>query len=235
MSSATVPTATGYLAWASITWLSYDYMITLNDEIELIWKRDWAFTKGLYLMMRWSTFGLLWTEIIFYVFLHNVRHSKCDAYSWAMATATFIVVLEVEVVLQLRIYAMFERSRRILWVNATLCALQVLCAAVIVAKNYSQAHWVAVPNWIIGSCYSLRPKVVATVWIAPLTYELYLASLAVYKVVRDRKTFGTWENDIQTVLVRDSVSYFFLIVIVAAVNIVMWTETVVTPGDSAVK
>ncbi|EJD40274.1 hypothetical protein AURDEDRAFT_170653 [Auricularia subglabra TFB-10046 SS5] len=70
--SATVPTPTGYLALACITWLVYDYLITLDDEVEFIWMRKWSFTKFIFLLMRWSTFGLLLTEVVVYVFLEDL-------------------------------------------------------------------------------------------------------------------------------------------------------------------
>ncbi|EJD40281.1 hypothetical protein AURDEDRAFT_187064 [Auricularia subglabra TFB-10046 SS5] len=216
---------------ACITWLVYDYLITLDDEVELIWMRKWSFTKVIFLLMRWTTFGLLLTEVIVYVFLENLSkssfndpcsHQQCDAFSWGSAIATVIVLLEVEIVLQLRIFVMYQRSRKILLINGVLCTIVVVCAAIVIAMYFPQARFVPVPDDIIGACYDVRPGILATVWISPMVYELYLAVLAVYKVVTDYRAFGRLDGGILAVLVRDSVGYFILLVIVAAVNIMSW-------------
>ncbi|EJD40830.1 hypothetical protein AURDEDRAFT_186801 [Auricularia subglabra TFB-10046 SS5] len=233
--SATTPTPTGYLALACLTWMLYDYLITLNDEIEFIWTRKWTFTTVLFLLMRWSTLLLLLNQVVFFVFLENVSKSSCDALSWGTAIATAVVLLEVEIVLQLRIYAMYERSRRILWINACLCGMECLCAALIIAKYFSRANFVPVPNWIIGACYDIRPKQLGVVWVPPMCYELYLASLAVYKIVQThRASEGSIANNLLTVLVRDSIGQFFFIIAAMVVNCVLWVKTEITPGDSAV-
>lgn len=233
---AGTPTPTGYLQIACTSWFLYDWVLTLEDEINLVWLRKWTLTKGLYILIRLTTLILLVAETVQYVVLENLPESRCNIFSWVMACATAVVVVEVDIVLQLRVYIMYRKSRFILWLNAALCVANVGCAAAILVIFFSKTHFVGVPAYIQGACYDMRPKVLGAVWVAPLAYELYLAALAVYRLVQDHSAYGGVLDgpSLITILARDSVVYFFLIAGVAAMNIVLWALTPVTPGDSAV-
>ncbi|KAG8927273.1 hypothetical protein FRC02_008327 [Tulasnella sp. 418] len=46
---------TRYFTLASVVWLAYDWTLTLGDEIELIWSRDWTLAgKPMYLFVRYG-------------------------------------------------------------------------------------------------------------------------------------------------------------------------------------
>lgn len=51
MSTTFAPTAGGYLAVACLTWMIYDYSLTLNDEIALIWTPKGYFCKAIFFLV----------------------------------------------------------------------------------------------------------------------------------------------------------------------------------------
>ncbi|KZV97781.1 hypothetical protein EXIGLDRAFT_832668 [Exidia glandulosa HHB12029] len=258
--TAGTPTPSGYLQIACTAWYVYDWILTLDDEIEYIWRRRWSFAKGLFFLIRFTTFGLLIAETAQYIFLDNLSESQ---YVMRYRTKTAPQPLHTErwtgqlrfgldsfgaeyspsksavdyvirkVVLQFRVWVMYEKSRRVLWVNGGLFLANISCAVVLVIVLYSQDHFVAVPLWIQGSCYDVRPAVLGTIWVAPLCYETHLTLMAVYKLARDYRLHGYLGGpSLLSTLVRDSVVYFVLIVIVMGLNVFFWGESKVTPGDS---
>lgn len=149
--------------------------------------RKWSFTKCIFLLviggdelaarlvrlkahqLRWSTFLLLLTEVIVYVFLENLSKAvrayisletlsspskspewtplsdRCDAISRANASRAFIVLIEVDGERGFRLPAKpgvrhLQRSRKLLWINALLMVVVAICSAVIVAKYFPQDH-----------------------------------------------------------------------------------------------
>lgn len=125
--------------------------------------RKWSFTKCIFLLviggdelaarlvrlkahqLRWSTFLLLLTEVIVYVFLENLSKAQCDAISRANASRAFIVLIEVDGERGFRLPAKpgvrhLQRSRKLLWINALLMVVVAICSAVIVAKYFPQDH-----------------------------------------------------------------------------------------------
>lgn len=179
-------------------------------------------------------FGLLVAQTVFTIFVENYSESQCDPYKWTLMVGTVVGLVLVEAILQLRVYVMFDRSRRLLWFNAILWVLQLAATGVIATMLYPQAKAVSLPAPYMGSCYDTRPKALSTIWATTMAYELYLTLLAAYKIVDEYRTFGTLEGGILTVLVRDSIGWFVLMVIVVVTNIILWDKTVVVPGDTAV-
>ncbi|KZV97776.1 hypothetical protein EXIGLDRAFT_764133 [Exidia glandulosa HHB12029] len=247
---AGTPTPSAYLQVACTAWYTYDWILTLNDEFEYIWRRRWSFSKGLFLLIRVTT--------VFYAVPETPRHgililiaavrriggvlviayrmNICNVFSWALAIATAVIVFEIDIVLQLRVWVLYRKSRWILYLNGALFLGNLICAVVLFLQLFSKEQFVEVPPWIQGACYDIRPKALGAIWAAPLCYEIHLTVLMVYKVARDHRLNGHLEGpSLASTLVRDSVLYFVLLVGVVGLNIVFWAETKVTPGDSAVK
>ncbi|KAL6304074.1 hypothetical protein BKA93DRAFT_307468 [Sparassis latifolia] len=53
---------TYYSSVAALAWLIFDIVITLDQEVEFIWKARWTFPKCLYLVTRY--YGLF--NLVFY-------------------------------------------------------------------------------------------------------------------------------------------------------------------------
>ncbi|KAF8876341.1 hypothetical protein BD779DRAFT_1560754 [Infundibulicybe gibba] len=48
---------TNYSTVVSITLLAFDHILTLGEEVELIWKSRWSLFKAVYLWVRNSSYG----------------------------------------------------------------------------------------------------------------------------------------------------------------------------------
>jgi len=226
-------TPTGYCQMVAVGWYFYEYLLSFGDEVEYIWARTWTWSKILFLLTRYLTMLLLVGSATVYV-LPGLGEDACNSFDWAAAFGTFAVVILVEAILQLRIYLLYGKSRKILITNLLLFVLHVGCAAALVAVYFPQQVFAPVPAGVLGSCYDYRLPQLSAVWATPLAYELYLTVLAVYKIREQhslRDPLGG--TSLIVVLARDSVVYFFLITFVIIVNIFLWTFTS-TPGNSAV-
>ncbi|RDB30268.1 hypothetical protein Hypma_007175 [Hypsizygus marmoreus] len=64
---ASVTQAVNLSSVACLTWVMYDTLASLDEEIEYIWKARWTIVKVLYISMRY--FGLLWViyETVFHI------------------------------------------------------------------------------------------------------------------------------------------------------------------------
>ncbi|KAF9035751.1 hypothetical protein BDZ89DRAFT_1157728 [Hymenopellis radicata] len=88
----------------------FDYLLTLEQEVELIWASEWTITKLLYLVTRYSPFVnagvFLWQQVT-----PNMSAENCvlvfKLNGW-MATAGIILA---EVILTLRTWAVWNRHR----------------------------------------------------------------------------------------------------------------------------
>lgn len=140
------------------------------------------------------------------------------------------IIVLVQMILQLRIYAMYERSRKLLYLNGGLFLLEIATTVVLMVKLLNDGQYLSAPDWIIGSCYGTHKPYIWMVWIPALMFESYLASLAVIKLLHE--PIPSWRSgtSLLRLMVRDSVIYFVFIVSTVALNAIMFAVKPIFPG-----
>ncbi|KAL4070915.1 hypothetical protein J3A83DRAFT_3312219 [Scleroderma citrinum] len=85
------------------TLMLYDYAITLDREVEYIWKRSMSTVSLIYLVLRYFGTAFVW----FYagVFLVDGNTSNETVETWLM-----------HIILQIRLYALYDRSKKVLFI-----------------------------------------------------------------------------------------------------------------------
>ncbi|EJD37006.1 hypothetical protein AURDEDRAFT_173957 [Auricularia subglabra TFB-10046 SS5] len=226
-----VGTSAGYLRLAAFTMFLYDYALTLDDEIEYIWKARRSLAKVLFLLLRYVTFVVILIDT-FFVIVSGMQ----DAYVALLITDSLMTkchTTDVHVILQLRIYILFDRKRAMLYSNIALSIVELGVTAYILAHEFPKGKILTAPDWVIGSCYSWHPRSLAAGFAAPLAFETYLAALAFYNLRRGAR-LNVGATDIFSVLVRDSVIYFVFIAAVMALNVVLIALYQVLPGYASI-
>ncbi|KZV83683.1 hypothetical protein EXIGLDRAFT_701126 [Exidia glandulosa HHB12029] len=177
--AAGTPMPSGYLQMACAVWYLYDSVLTLDDEVKYIWGRRRSFSKGLFFLIRLTTVGVLAADTVLCIFIENLSES-------------------------LRVWVLYQKSRRVLWINGGLFIVNLLIA---VGRLYSQEHFAPVPAYVQGACFDVRPALSGP----SLCYEIHLTLMMVYKLARDRRLREHLDGpSLISTLVRDSVVYFFL-------------------------
>ncbi|KAJ8593003.1 hypothetical protein M405DRAFT_635378 [Rhizopogon salebrosus TDB-379] len=122
---------------SSFTFLLWDIMITSQNEIEYIWSKPWnSFFKWLYFYLRY--FGL--ATQIFHLFtapyLNSGNASKSNCFIWYVYAAVLsqLHTTAVEIILAVRVYALFNRSRRIAILLGLLMILEYIMLVFMVCK-----------------------------------------------------------------------------------------------------
>ncbi|KZV77957.1 hypothetical protein EXIGLDRAFT_719172 [Exidia glandulosa HHB12029] len=228
-------TASGYCKAAALAWLLYDVAITLDLEIDYIWRRRWTTFTGLFIIVRYLPLFVVGSSAATN-FFPGVSAAICDAFSWVEAGGTFIILVVVQIILQFRLYVMYGKSRKVLVCNALLCLVELGIAIALVAVIFPKT--VSLPNSpsVFGSCFSHSPKEIAVVLLAPLAYETYLAFLALnktYQTTRSRHALGK-QTSIMHLLVRDNIVYFFLVAGTLIWVTLVWFFYPVSPGNSLI-
>lgn len=63
-------------------------------------------------------------------------HQFCDSYFYVIGIGTACLILLTEISMQLRVYALYDCSKRILFINGTLFALEIVGIATLLALDY---------------------------------------------------------------------------------------------------
>ncbi|KAG1883015.1 hypothetical protein F4604DRAFT_319397 [Suillus subluteus] len=199
-----------YITIAALTLFTWDLILTLPHEFRL-WNAKWTFAKVLFFVNRYFALGTA-ILITFLIFDVTPTWALCSANTF-FAVIALLLVANIEMILQLRLYALYAYDKRIvLTVSALFVAVfsGMMVMAVFIhqyEKNYKAQ--------IFGAC--------AIVGVPLMGLDSVLVLLAGYKSLQhyfqvpDKTWFGA---RLMRAFARDSILYFlcnFLIYLLSTV------------------
>ncbi|KAJ7583469.1 hypothetical protein C8J56DRAFT_1055231 [Mycena floridula] len=184
----------------------YDFVTTLDQEVDLIWVDIGSSSKSGKHLPHWPSFK---------VYLNQ----KCQG---AVLKISFAAILV------LRIWAIYNRNNMLLAVLGAFGVLQIAASATIMGISITQGIPSSEPGPGFFVCTITTPPYFAAYWIPILVFEFALFILTLIKGIQNlRQTSvsvlsGTSGQALLNILVRDSVIYFFIIAAVYAGNASVW-------------
>ncbi|KAG1766824.1 hypothetical protein EV702DRAFT_1271868 [Suillus placidus] len=219
-----------YFAVVGCAGIIYDWVLTLGQEVELIWRQRWSLMTFLYLSVRY-------VGIAFVVECSNNFDDRCsliinDAIDWT----SDIVNAIVGAIMIARLHAMYQRSRKML------IFLIVIFVAIRIANAVMNAVIVmqlaGVPEELIHSgtyqCMIDYPGdaqlLGSMTWILDTAWEVLALCLAIriavkhFRELRQHSTRGII-GDCFMVLMQTHVSYFAIFLAASCFEIASFSPT----------
>ncbi|KDQ60213.1 hypothetical protein JAAARDRAFT_32589 [Jaapia argillacea MUCL 33604] len=203
----------------------YDHVTTFDQEVELIWRKRRSVSKILFLMVRYCGNAVIIAVLgIFFIEASTAKIRK--GLIIFQGTASLMIVWLVQILMQFRIYALYNRSPPISVVLLSCFFIQVVAIAALLVFDFREFEVTATPAPAIKFCTIARaPSFLYGLWIPIITFESILFALALYKsACRFCSTVpGGWTGvSLLDVMIRDSVLYFFVTFAVYLTNAVVW-------------
>jgi len=211
--------STRYTTAASLAFLIYDHVLTFDAEKESVWCRPWSFGTVLFLFNRYfGLFALAFNFIVlFYTF--SIHGEFCEVFRLWEGIAVIIAVISAEVILMARIYAVYDRNKRILIVMALLFATNITSTVLIVFEG--PPGGTLVPTKTIAGCFVVdRGASYFLCWIPAFVFETILFFMMLFRGWRARE--GGINSPLFNVIVRDSILYFLVIFAALFVDCLVW-------------
>lgn len=207
---------------AAMGLMFYDHIITLGLEIDLVWrqnKRRPAFF--LYIFNRF--FAFLWLIFDSVPLTKSGTNSShvCVIYLMCDDLVTMVTTLTVQGILQLRVYALYNRSKRILVFLLTMCAIEVAVMATLIAVTIGHLNHLPVASTSTGCYYHGFLGIGAVFWAPGLVYEPILFLLVLYKAWPTKQTIRV---PLVTRIARDSLFYFVVIFAGLLLSTIIWAH-----------
>jgi len=195
---------------AALAFLAWDILITFGDEVRLIWPRSWNYMKVAYLFVRYVplmvqiTILLIGSELTPH--FHFTSH---DCYIWQIyqGAAASAIVIVVDTILILRLFALYHDNTLIQRVVFLFFALEVIGMVVGLALS------------LPGITYDKVCLVVGAPWEliiyggASILFQTVLFGLTAWKFFTAMRA-GWGSTPIITLLMRDGTWAFFLLFLV---------------------
>jgi len=163
---------------AAVVMLTWDIITTMPDEVDHVWSKRWTHVKAMYLVSRYSPWvfqlalltlsingstGLFFTE------------DQCRKWMIMQAAMLQAIVTTVDVILVIRVYAMYNKDRILI------SCLIVLSIGEVAALCYVLAE-IAPKLGFSAECFVISsPRLFIAYWITSLTFESILFILILAK------------------------------------------------------
>ncbi|KDR65885.1 hypothetical protein GALMADRAFT_260088 [Galerina marginata CBS 339.88] len=216
---------THYARIGSNTIILYDHLITLHDEVELIWKAKWSLVTILFLMNRYYVLAAIFFDL-YMVFSPNITDKMCTRYFHWEGWTGLIAAMLAQGTLQIRIYALYSLNKKIL-------ALMLICyfafsaiSAWIMRTDLESLIIIAVQIPGGKSCIPTRVSNFYSFWIPVLLFDFMLFFLAVIRGIGEYRSDGSslfrGGRSLVGILIRDSVFYFLVIALTYLTSLLFW-------------
>ncbi|KAG1809775.1 uncharacterized protein HD556DRAFT_1435502 [Suillus plorans] len=201
-----------YYVVGSTVVVIYDWALTFEREVELVWKRRWSVMSVLYLALRYG--GILYAVL-------DIPGTFFDFEQWWTFTIANIIL---GVIMIARLHAMYQRSRKILIFLVVFFLTVVITSAVI---TVIQSSHLTGEELVLSGTHQCNYEgnsflLSAVTWILGTVWEalaLYLSVRIAIKHLRERLSTGSIIEDFFTMLIKSHVFYFASFVAVASFRI----------------
>jgi len=220
---------TCYLATAVC--VIYDHILTLNDEIEIVWKRPkWTIVQYLFIINRY-----LGDAYQIYNAFITVRHivgktsAGCNLNHIILIHTIQVIAVAMQGIILCRISSMYGHNRKLIAVLTVFIIIEF--ADNLVLNIMAQVYSIPIPQLPgVVSCGTTAPASwIWVMWFLPCFFEalvfflalrvaLQYTSLPTSRIVKGRR------HSLLYVLLRDSLVFPLIALIIYIVNPIAWTR-----------
>ncbi|KAF9051461.1 hypothetical protein BJ165DRAFT_889726 [Panaeolus papilionaceus] len=211
-----------YFQGASYAMLVYDHLLTLDEEVERIWKQKFSGATILFLLNRYGT--LLSFIVVIDAFVDS-GWTKQDCHRFVMyeGAQTIALVGICELIMILRVYALYGRS---IFVIAPL--LLLLSAQIIMSVVGIHTGWaVPLPSGLTGCILDGTSVIFPSIWVSPLITDSCIFGLTLWRT-RSYILSRSRSTPIMQIFLRDGTLYFFAIF---SANFINFLAFILAPSD----
>ncbi|TDL17655.1 hypothetical protein BD410DRAFT_542655 [Rickenella mellea] len=208
--------------FSAVSLLLWDYFITFDQEVHYVWRTPWTLTKGLFVWNRY--FGILRSMADMAIFFNDKKSNlvRDFGFRWQYLSGTF-AILSVEVILQLRLYVMYDSNIKLLLVTGLLCLAQLATVLGLLGKSLVAME--VSPTGKVICCTLPHTPFFGGFWGPILLFETLLFGLALRRGFQNRseisRGFSETRRQIIESLVKHSVLYYLVIFTVFTVNFIV--------------
>ncbi|KAG1801023.1 uncharacterized protein HD556DRAFT_1524791 [Suillus plorans] len=207
----------------------YDWVLTLGQEIELIWRQRWSLMTMLYLIIRYI--GIPFSVVYL---LENIPSVLLDAVStvpyYALNGTSWALTAMLGVIMIARLHAMYQGSRTMLiFLVIIFLAVNIACGVIIAIglKDAVLEEFILSGTYMCGYIYETDEQLLYTmVWILKTVWEVLALCLSVWVAVKHFRELrrlgpstGSTIGDCFRVLIQSHVLYFASFVGVSCLQI----------------
>jgi len=216
-----------YLACAAL--VVYEYFLQFSNEVEFFWKQRWSLAKTLFIWSRYYSLAFNISNAVIFLQFHP-SPLLCNKFFHWQNTGASLQVITTHIILELRLYAMYENSRKILALFVCLTLGEATAMGIVFGVPNTKLIGTNEPfpgNFICADADPMDGSHwVVYYWASILVIESTLLTLALRKAWEHRESRSG--SSLMRELTRDSVIYFITIFWIYLANLLLWFRNRIT-------
>ncbi|KAI5117121.1 hypothetical protein M0805_007968 [Coniferiporia weirii] len=202
----------------------YEYLLTLDDEMRLVWPSRMSLVKLIIMLNRYVPFVTTSGNLYFFVLYSGNTEQLCKPGIFALGLLSYAGVIFAEVIFAIRVYTIWQQSRMIMILLAGLLIPMIL-ANFAITVIYLDSSVVVDTKILHAGCLISFPDRIE--WIAALSLfftEAAILSLTLWKGASYCKQMGINVEDgtfstLMTILLQDGLLYCSCILFATLANV----------------
>jgi len=195
--------------------LMYEIVLTSGEEIQYIWRSSWSLVNMVYLFARYWAITFVLINVHFY-YKADLPVEFCKHYLRFQNWGVNILLPLVDLLIVIRIYALYEQSRRIRYLLAALWLGELtfyLTMIGIAWQPVSVATTNPLPGILLGCLYHGKPNptLTITLWGVSTAFQGVYVIITLCRLVVMVRSSSVSLSPLLTVFLRDGAGYFFII------------------------
>ncbi|KAJ7018439.1 hypothetical protein C8F04DRAFT_1151540 [Mycena alexandri] len=220
-----------YVLYATATLLVYELFTSLDDEVARVWSLNWRLPKILFMLNRYVIRAIL---VCLWILADYPGTSPefCRIYSYWQMIPLRLAILAAQALVVIRVWAIYNNSRRMFWILTILYTLEVVAMGVCVWVATYDTQGASQPAPLSCALNSrsgyLLKRFASGTWIAPVCFEFIMLIITLAKLVPrwrwgdEHGLLGSGGSATLDVLARDSLVYFGFIFTFSLTNAVIY-------------
>ncbi|KAG2127635.1 uncharacterized protein EDB93DRAFT_1332637 [Suillus bovinus] len=218
-----------YFVSAALVGVTYDWVLTFGQEVELVWRQRWSLMTVLYLSVRYL--GIVFAAVIMLGGIQVIPLT--DTVSFIMYAVrdwmSVLVFAMLWVIMITRLYAMYQRSRKILiYLVVTFLAVNIFTGVVtlMITLHASAEALILSGTYQCSLRYAKDSLLDSIAWMLTTVWEVLALCLAGwiaikrFRELRQHSAEGIIE-DCFTVLMKTHVLYFASFIAVSCLQLII--------------
>ncbi|KLO20768.1 hypothetical protein SCHPADRAFT_21269 [Schizopora paradoxa] len=218
-----------YAQLASLAIVFYDYILTFDDEINLVWRQSWSIGKALFFLNRYSgIFALAFNSSI------STIHCPIICFHWVryQVGSSIIAFWLVDLILALRVWALWARSKWLLLFLCLLFAATLGTSATLAAEVFRFITVMHRPGPFAPGCFPMGfPKYTYAIAIPEISNSGVLLLLTLYRTVSTVRK-GRRNAPLYFLVIKDGVLYYLCIMFILLMNAFAFSSFAITAAAS---
>ncbi|KAJ7507383.1 hypothetical protein B0H11DRAFT_1971517 [Mycena galericulata] len=209
--------AVRYMHVVDITILLFDYSVTMDLEMSLMWSSKWSLSKFLFFLSRYSPLFDV-PVLLYYSMMPNLSFELCSQLHAAASWGTIFGIAVAEAILILRTYALSGRKRSVLIFFTTVWTIAILSSIVLLELFLRSVIYGPPPSPDVPGCFLVDGDVV----FASVPFVLVLLNdtiIMAYTLWIGLRNYRHSRNPLILALYRDGIKYYIFLSIISLINV----------------